>query len=570
MARTLLFALLPLLAVAKTAPDSYTCNAVVDNGAQEVQCTAGVPDCASCKVTPRGTCAEPSGMREPEGSLAVLIVAAIVGCVMCFGIGGNDAANSWVRRQRRDLVFWACILGGIGEFLGATLLGAGVSNTIQTAVAEIHSPGCWACGFCDSKMAMYQFGMLAALISASVFLFLTTFWALPVSTTHAIVGGVVGMTAVCLGGGCLNWAISGGLGAIVLSWVLSPLLAGFVAMAMYLFNYMAVFNRRDPVEAAFVVVPFLYGFTAALILFLILLKSPITKKAVSPQARYISTAMVFFVVTLLVKFFLNPRTRRDLEAMRKEAQEEKQKKAEAKEEPAAAGENCGDPEVTNSSQMQGVQDLPKPEERQLDADDLWIEATEEELEGKAPTGLRLCQANEGTETPAQLEAKRVFKPLLIMVAFLESFAHGANDTANATGPVGAIWATYDQGIYACSVKETPVWIMAIAGLFVALGVNVMGYRVIKTMGKDLCCMDFHLGFCIEFASGFSVVMATLIGMPVSTTHCQVGAVVFVGSLAHGPRNVSWGMMGKIVIAWVSTLPFAGGLGALLMHLRFFV
>ncbi|CAE8682684.1 unnamed protein product [Polarella glacialis] len=468
------------------------------------------------------------------------------------------------------------MLGGLGEFMGATFLGAGVSSTIQKGVADLTSPVCWACGYCDSKMAMYQWGMLAALIGGAVFLLLSTFFCIPVSTTHAIVGGVVGMTWLAVGGGCLNWSVTSGLGAIILSWVLSPLLAGFVACAMYLINYFLVFKARDPVEAAFVAVPLLYGLTCSVMLYLILLKSPLTAKSVSANARLIICSVVLVVVPLAVKFCVNPVTRRDINL--------KWAKGNGKGNGNESSESSGsaNPTPANAETL-GVLDLGsvgQTQEVRIEMEEHPHGRQREEVEGleghaevpegleEAPKGMQIFHDWQGCETQQQLGAKRVFKSLLVLVAFLESFAHGANDTGNATGPFGAILNTYSNGIYACNGEPTPIYVMAIAGFFVALGVNVMGYRVIKTMGTDLCFIDFHLGFCTEFASGFSVVLATILKMPVSTTHCQVGAVIFVGALARGPRNVSWSLFGKIFLTWVITLPFSGGLAALITFLRF--
>ena len=163
-------------------------------------CAAGVLDCA---LLPSGSlennCAEYDGayrvFAHDGGTLAL---GAVIAALMAFCLGGNDSANSWASSVgsgaiglRRGL-----LLGGFGEWCGATLLGYGVSGTIQKGVADTDAPECWACGYCDSKMSVYNVGMLGALIGAACFLLLATFGKMPVSTTHAIVGGVVGMTLV--------------------------------------------------------------------------------------------------------------------------------------------------------------------------------------------------------------------------------------------------------------------------------------------------------------------------------------------------------------------------------------
>ena len=115
----------------------------------------------------------------------------------------------------------------------------------------------------------------------------------------------------------------------------------------------------------------------------------------------------------------------------------------------------------------------------------------------------------------------MFRYLLVFVATLESFAHGANDTANATGAFTAVVEAFTTGIYGCSQDETPWWVMGCAGLCVALGINLLGYRVIRTIGSEIAEVDFQRGFCIEFASTVTVIVCTILEMPVSSTHCQV-------------------------------------------------
>ena len=209
----------------------------------------------------------------------------------------------------------------------------------------------------------------------------------------------------------------------------------------------------------------------------------------------------------------------------------------------------------------------------------------------------------------RVRAVRVFRYLLVFVGVLKSFGHGANDTANGTAAFVAVYDAFVEGNSACETSETEWWIMSIAGALVALGVITMGAGVIQTVGQGLTTIDYQLGFSIEFSSAFTVVIATFLGLPVSSTHCQasrlatcrrtargkatrvnecgpargraphtyaaqrarrrqVGAVVFVGWVApsaaeDGSGGVSWRLFGKIALSWVLTLPLAGGLAALL-------
>merc|ERR1719474_2537486 len=197
-----------------------------------VTCGAGIKDCSFVDDS-NSTCAlNNNEYPRPQTQGTLMAVATIFGLFMAYGIGANDAANSWATSvgSRAISIEKAVILCGFFEWLGATCLGSGVSSTIQKGVSDVDDPDCWACGYCNSETSVYMGGMMGALIGASVFLQLASFTSMPVSTTHAIVGGVVGMTMAGAGGKCLNWAIQGGLGGIVLSWVISPVLSGLIAV----------------------------------------------------------------------------------------------------------------------------------------------------------------------------------------------------------------------------------------------------------------------------------------------------------------------------------------------------
>eukprot|EP00656_Telonema_subtile_P018529 TRINITY_DN2002_c0_g1_i7.p3 TRINITY_DN2002_c0_g1~~TRINITY_DN2002_c0_g1_i7.p3 ORF type:complete len:227 (+),score=43.95 TRINITY_DN2002_c0_g1_i7:1174-1854(+) len=169
-------------------------------------------------------------------------------------------------------------------------------------------------------------------------------------------------------------------------------------------------------------------------------------------------------------------------------------------------------------------------------------------------------------TPADIErlaeledASAVFRYLVLFQAMLASFAHGANDTANATGPFVAIWQVHEhlrEAEHSCAGGGSSFWIMAVAGGFVFLGINVCGSRVIKTVGEGLVKMNFQRAYCVGFSATMSVVLATILGFPVSTTHCQVGSVVCIGVAEFGYKELNWATIGKIGITWIVTLPFA--------------
>ena len=589
-------------------------------------CDAGVPECDNRKFlknlekhrqrvldssssAPEGiapppppACANYDGRFEEPGRLSwVLGLAAGFGALMTYGIGANDAANSWGTSVGSGAVSVtaAVLLGGVCEWLGAVGLGYGVSKTIK-GTSKTDDARCWACGYCDSEMSLYMVAMCASLAAAAVFLMLVTFTAMPVSTTHSIVGGTVGAAAVGVGFGCLNWDWnSGGLSAIIASWVISPVFSGIIGVISYWLTHHTVVKPKlggSPRRNAMIGQPILWSGQTFVIVFLILLKAQPTKGwTYREQAKIAGIAAA--VVFALVATILNPIVHRSMPSVaakrrREELEAEAHAPLDAKplRRPtrfrsiheglyrflvsattggsSTSSNDSGSPRcetanaaaaaaaATNTSQPTSVMGSISTA-----IGDIVVRDSDERSRTRA--GFLASSARITEEEFAagmseeEVDATYAFKYLLVFTAALESFAHGANDTANATGPFSAVYLTYSQGLDDCRKPETPAWIMAVAGFGVFLGVATMGHRVIRTIGKELTDINYQRGFCIEFASTLTVVLATVLEMPVSTTHCQVGAVVFVGAAAFGPGSVRWGLFGRIVLTWVLTLPIAG-------------
>lgn len=200
----------------------------------------------------------------------------------------------------------AVILCGVFEFLGATCLGSGVSSTIQKGVSKIDNPSCWACGYCNAQTSVYMSGMMGALIGASFFLIIASTTSLPVSTTHAIVGGVVGMTVGGAGGNCLNWAINGGLGGIVLSWVISPVLSGLIAVVFYALSRRFIIKRNNPQYLALALMPVLFSLSTFILVLVTMLKAKAIKKMIDINTKLIISSVCAALVGLFAHFLVRP------------------------------------------------------------------------------------------------------------------------------------------------------------------------------------------------------------------------------------------------------------------------
>ncbi|RLN87637.1 hypothetical protein BBJ28_00027024, partial [Nothophytophthora sp. Chile5] len=286
--------------------------ATVDNNkkstkmADIVTCAAGVVDCDFADAGE--TCATyVQTFQSVQGSEWLLVLAFCIMAVMAFYIGANDVANAFGTCVGSKAINnrWACILGGVANWLGAVTLGYGVSSTIQTGVSKITTADCWACGYCNSQMDVYALGMFAALIGAALFLLIATFTAMPVSTTHAIIGGVIGVTIYGVGGSCLSWKFNGGLSGIIASWVISPVLSGVIGVIIYLCTHYTIMASKNPSRNAILALPILYGLCTFMVIFMILLKSTVTKKLGKGWMILISAGLMV-VCMVLVHFFLVP------------------------------------------------------------------------------------------------------------------------------------------------------------------------------------------------------------------------------------------------------------------------
>jgi len=286
---------------------------VIANGRDITECHEGVEDCAFLDDLSSGTCAY-NNQEYPAASTqgVTMVISTFFAMFMAFGIGANDAANSWATSvgSRAISIKKAVILCGIFEFLGATCLGSGVSSTIQKGVSDVDNPSCWACGYCNAQTSVYMSGMMGALIGASFFLLLASLTSIPVSTTHAIVGGVVGMTIAGAGEHCLNWEIDGGLGGIVLSWVISPVLSGLIAVVAYALSRRFIMKTRNPRVRALIVMSILYSVSAFILILVTTLKAKAIKKKLDLDTKLIISLTCAILVGLFANFVVKPEVKR--------------------------------------------------------------------------------------------------------------------------------------------------------------------------------------------------------------------------------------------------------------------
>jgi inorganic phosphate transporter, PiT family len=404
--------------------------------------------------------------------IVLLSLASLVGLYMAANIGGNDLANAMGTSVGSGSLTLkqAVVVSIIANTLGAVLAGGYVTNTISKGIID---PSLLA-----GEPAKLMIGMFAALISAGIWVNLATYFGLPVSTTHAIVGAVVGFGIIGVGAGAINWGV---ITSIVLSWIISPIAGGVIAGGMYYFSDKKILSSEDPFRASERYSPFL--------IFLVLLV--LTLSVVFKGLKNLHLEIGFFQTLLLTIPF------------------------------AALVGAVGR---------------------------IWIERR---LRVNNPgTGLDLTDGVEG-----------FFAKLQILTACYVAFAHGANDVANAIGPLAAIFSVVKTKSVALQV-EVPFWMLFIGGIAVGGGLLAFGTRVMETIGKNITEITPVRGFCVQFGAATTILVCSRLGLPVSTTHVLVGSVVGVGVM-RGMGALDLRVLKNIGVSWIVTLPFTVLLAMLL-------
>ncbi|MDX1578198.1 MAG: inorganic phosphate transporter [Gemmatimonadota bacterium] len=392
---------------------------------------------------------------------------------MTWGVGANDVANAMGTSvgSRAITVRKAIIIAAIFEFAGAFLAGGNVTGTIRRGIidaAAVPSP------------EILVFGMLAALLGAGVWLMVASHFGWPVSTTHTIVGALIGFGVVGLGVHAIAW---GQVMGILASWIVSPLLGGTIAFILAQSVRLFILEADVPLEAAKRYGP-VYVFLMGMLIALVTLWKGLSHLDITlTTTQALGLAAGIGLLTALVGRALIARVRVD-------------------------------PEAERTFHFAGVE--------------------------------------------------RVFAPLCVFTACGMAFAHGSNDVANGIGPLAAVVSVAQTGEV---VQEAalPTWILALGGGGIVLGLATWGYRVMRTIGERITELTPSRGFCAELAAASTVVIASRMGLPVSTTHIIVGAVLGVGA-ARGVAAIDLRVVARIIASWIVTLPVGAGLAAIFYFL----
>jgi PiT family inorganic phosphate transporter len=402
----------------------------------------------------------------------LLILACVFGVFMAWGVGANDVANAMGTSVGSGAltIKQAIFIAIIFEFLGAYLAGGEVTGTIRKGIID---PDVMA-----GSPELLVFGMMAALLAAGTWLLIASAMGWPVSTTHSIIGAIVGFAAVGISPDVVSW---GKVGAIVASWVISPLLAGTIAFALFVSVQKLILDTANPFERA---------------------------------KRYIPMYMwvVGFMITMVT--------------------------------------------LTKGLKHVGVELNLGMGSAFSDA--LLVSA----LAGVVVAMLGAVLLYRIKEVPSEQDrfnsVERVFAILMIFTACAMAFAHGSNDVANAVGPLAAVASTIASGGLISAQSAMPWWILLLGGGGIVLGLATYGFKVMATVGKKITELTPSRGFAAELGAASTVVVASAAGLPISTTHTLVGAVLGVG-LARGIAALNLRVIVTIFISWLITLPAGAGL-----------
>ncbi|XP_021930096.1 sodium-dependent phosphate transporter 2-like isoform X1 [Zootermopsis nevadensis] len=491
--------------------------------------------------------------------LWVVIVGFIIAFILAFGIGANSVPNSFATSVGSKVLTLrqACCLGTVCEIAGSVLLGYKVSGTVRKGVLQLT--------VYEGAELELMLGMFAVLISSSVLLLIAIFLKLPVSATHGIVGATLGFSLVCRGNDGINWGV---LGLIVGSWFLSPVLSGVISVSLFALVRHFILNAPNPIVRGLLSLPIIYGVTVFINVFSIFLDGPtlLYFDRIPWWATLIISLCCGAVTMLTVQLVLVPFMKRKLGGQSETGSTQKTRDDEYKVDSSCTEVNGTLTGIIDNMVPPAVKMVPFA----VNSEGPQTTNSNEETEppgavakhGQDNLAFSLSSDN-GTGQPTSEDKAappELFSFLQILAATFSSFARGGNDVSNAIGPVIALWLIYTEGSVQ-QKEETPIYILFYGGIGMSVGLWVYGQRVMKTIGEDLTKIAASTGFTIEIGAALTVLLASKIGMPISTTHCLVGSVVFVGWANATKEGVDWKLFRNIVVAWLVTVPVSGLLSA---------
>eukprot|EP01091_Cochliopodium_minus_P007655 TRINITY_DN17543_c0_g1_i1.p1 TRINITY_DN17543_c0_g1~~TRINITY_DN17543_c0_g1_i1.p1 ORF type:complete len:468 (-),score=85.92 TRINITY_DN17543_c0_g1_i1:75-1478(-) len=451
---------------------------------------------------------------------AIIYPASLVALFMAYTVGANDLANALGTSvgSKALRLRTAVILAGIFEFLGVILLGRYVSDTLKSSIVNP--------SYFNTDPQLFALGMFCASIAASVWLLLATFLKLPVSTTHTIVGGILSFGLVEKGWSAINHPT---IVKTMVGWLVSPLMGCAISFIFTFIVRKLVVDCPDSTKRARRSFSFFTSFTIAMITSFVIVKE---KKQIPfdwiklPWVAPVISVGLFVVIFLVVEFiilryFMGWLNNANNEHILLNDKDENNLETDE--------ENNEDDNSDNNSTINKV-----------------------DLNNKDHIMIK-------NQQPAQ----RMFIPMMVITAASVAFAHGSNDIGNAIGPFDIVYEFWKNGNYYASLS-TPWWIFLLAGAALILGLATLGHRVIETVGENIVPLTYSRGYCAQLSASITVLTATVLGIPISTTHTLVGSVTGTSLTSfEDMKQINWTTIFKILVSWIATFVIGGSITIIL-------
>uniref|UniRef100_A0AC35UFI5 Phosphate transporter n=1 Tax=Rhabditophanes sp. KR3021 TaxID=114890 RepID=A0AC35UFI5_9BILA len=467
-------------------------------------------------------------------ALWALIVGAILAFLMSMGLGANDVSNAFGTSVGSKVLtlFQAYVLATIFETLGSVLVGYNVTDTVRKSIINTD--------MYNSEPRTLLIGQVAILGGCAAWLIMATIMKWPVSSTQSIVGATIGMSVVMKG---FNGISVSEVIKICSSWVISPILSGSISMILYIIVDHSVLRRKTPFKCGLKVLPIFYFCCLTFNTFAVVYQGStiIGLKSVPLGLSFGIAFAVGGLTFVIMQFFVKPRLSKWIDKTTPDVTIGSVKTI-----------STG-PEFTNVSEVATLEKI-----------DECVETRTQARDGTFKGFVKWFLPLKDRKTSPRV--LKIFSSIQIFTACFAGFAHGANDVANSVAPLAALLSIYRMGNTLQS-EETPIYVLLFGVLGICLGLWLFGHRVIETVGQRMTEINPASGFTIEFGAAVTALLASKAGLPISTTHCLVGSVVFVSAMK-SEEAIDWSIFKGIVFSWIVTLPvsalFAGGLMRLLI------
>ncbi len=452
----------------------------------------------------------------------LVIAGGILSFSMSWGIGANDVANSFATSigAKTITLFQACCIAACLEFLGAMTLGGEVSKTIASSIADIKN--------FDTRPEVFAYGMMCSLLSATIWVAFASYKGLAVSTTHSIIGSVIGFVLVWGGSDAIIWYKPSqdfpyvqGIVPIIVSWFTSPLMSSILSIIIFLGNRHLILRKKNNTTTLYIGIPFLVFVTIFINLFFVLYKGAKAELHWEPnQAAWVSaiTASGCSIISIPFIRWINKKNKNEIQTA-----------------------TIVDETIITENRLQAIYN---------------------NFNNHAIIHLDNDITSTTTIEKFSDEIEYIYKYLQVFSSCCVAFAHGANDVANSIGPYAAIWHVYNNNSIVPNIM-VPKWMLALGGGGIVIGLWTYGYKVIQSLGGQLCKLSPSRGYSAELATALTVSFASVYGIPISTTHCIVGAEVGIGIVENIHHGVNWKLFGKTVTAWIFTIIITALVSAIL-------